>query len=85
MAENYRAVVADLVHSYTAKECNVSLEWLFLDFHSHIFPQNLQAVGDGHECDFSRILPPWKSGTKASGVPVCWPVIVALLGVTFHR
>jgi hypothetical protein len=22
--------------------------------------------------DFTRTFPPWKSSTKASGVPVCW-------------
>jgi hypothetical protein len=84
-AEKYRIIVADLVQSYKAMGFNVSFEGLFLDLHSDIFPKNLQALGDGHENDFTRILPPLKSGTKESGAPVCWLVVVALLELTFHR
>jgi hypothetical protein len=35
--------------------------------------------------DFTRTIPPWKSGTKASGVPKCWVIIVGQLEEMFHR
>jgi hypothetical protein len=37
------------------------------------------------ENDFTRTFPPWKSGTKSSGVPVCWLIIAGHLEETFHR
>jgi hypothetical protein len=37
------------------------------------------------ESDISRTFPPCKSGTKASGVPVCWLIIAGHLEETFHR
>jgi hypothetical protein len=37
------------------------------------------------ESDFIRTFPPWKRGTKASGIPVCWLMIVGHLEETFHR
>jgi hypothetical protein len=37
------------------------------------------------ESDFTRIFPPWKSGTKASGVPVWWLIIAGHLERIFHR
>ena len=37
------------------------------------------------ESDFTRTFPPWKSDTKASGVPVCWLSIAGHLEETFHR
>ena len=36
------------------------------------------------ERDFTRIFPPWKSGTKASGVPVCRLIIAGYLEDRFH-
>jgi hypothetical protein len=35
--------------------------------------------------NFTRIFPPWKSGTKESGVPVSWLIIAGHLKETFHR
>jgi hypothetical protein len=37
------------------------------------------------ESDFTRIFPTWKSGIKASGVPVCWLIIDGHLEEMFHR
>ena len=37
------------------------------------------------ESDFTRPFPPWKSGTKASGVAVFWLIIAGLLEETFSR
>jgi len=64
-------MVTDLVKPYKAIGCNISLKVHFLDSHLDFFPENLGAVSDDTEGDFTRIFPPWKSSTKASGVPVC--------------
>jgi len=37
------------------------------------------------ESDFARTFPPWKNGTKASGVPVCWQIIAGHFEETFIR
>ena len=37
------------------------------------------------ESGFTRKFPPWKNGTKVSGVPVCWLIIAGHLKQTFHR
>jgi len=37
------------------------------------------------ESNSTRTLPPWKSSTKASGVPVCWLIIGGNLEEMFHR
>jgi hypothetical protein len=47
-AENYRDMVADLVQSYKAVECNMSLKVHFLGSHLDFFPENFVAVSDEH-------------------------------------
>jgi hypothetical protein len=37
------------------------------------------------ESDFTRTFPPWKGGSKASGVPVYWLIIAGHLEGTMHR
>ena len=37
------------------------------------------------DSDFTRLFPPWKSSTKASGIPACWLIIAENLEETFHR
>ena len=71
-AENCRDMVADLVKSYKAMGCNMSLKVHFLDSHLDFFPENLGAVSMGS--DFTRIFPPWKSGTRQveSQYDYCW-------------
>jgi hypothetical protein len=76
-AENYCDMVADLVQSYKAMGCNMSLKVHFLDSHLDFFPENLRAVSD-----VTRTFPPWKSGTK---VPACWLIIAGHLEEMFHR
>jgi hypothetical protein len=46
--ENYCDMVADIVQSYKAVGCNVSLKVHFLDSHIDFFPENLGAVNDEH-------------------------------------
>ena len=62
----------------------MSLKVHFLDSHLDFLPENLGAVRS-MESDFTRTFPPWKSNTKASGVPVCWQIIAGHLEDTFHR
>jgi len=40
-AKDYRDMVADLVQSYKAMGCNMSLKVHFLDSHLDFFPENL--------------------------------------------
>lgn len=56
-AENYRDIVADLLHSYKAMGCNMSLKIHFLDSHLDFFPENLGAVSDEHGERFHQQIP----------------------------
>ena len=47
-AENYCDMLADLVQSYKAMGCNMSLKVSFLDSNSDFLPENLGAVSDEH-------------------------------------
>jgi hypothetical protein len=47
-AENYHEVVSDLLMTYKAMGCNMSLKVHFIDSHLDFFPENLGAVSD--EC-----------------------------------
>ena len=53
-AENYHDMVADLVQSYKAVGCNMSVRVHFLDAHWDVFPENLSAVSDKHEERFQQ-------------------------------
>ncbi|UYV62479.1 K02A2.6-like [Cordylochernes scorpioides] len=46
--ENYRDIVYDLLLSYKALGCNMSLKIHFLHSHLYFFPDNLGAVSDEH-------------------------------------
>jgi hypothetical protein len=37
------------------------------------------------ESDFTRTIPPWTRGSKASGFPVCWLIVAGHIKETFHR
>jgi len=47
-AGNYQDAVQDLLTSYKAMECNISLKIHFLESHLHFFPENLGEVSDEH-------------------------------------
>jgi len=47
-AANYQDVVKDLLTSYKAMECNVSLKIHFLESNLNFFPENLGGVIDEH-------------------------------------
>ena len=74
-AANYQDVVQDLLTSYKAMGCNMSLKIHFLESHLYIFPENLGEFSDEHGERFHQEFWLWKSGTKASGSQVCWQTI----------
>jgi hypothetical protein len=47
-AANYQDVVQDLLTSYKAMGCNMSLKIHFLELHMDFFPENLGEVSDEH-------------------------------------
>ena len=66
---NYQYVVQELLTSYKAMWCNVSLKIHFLESHLD-FSQKTNTVKD-----FTKTFWLWKSGTKVSGPQVCWLTI----------
>ena len=53
-AANYQDVVQDLLTSYKATGCNVSLKIHFLESHLDFFPENLSKVSDEHSQRFHQ-------------------------------
>jgi len=71
-AANYRDVVQDLLPSYKAMGCNMSLKIHFLESHLDFFKKISATSVTNMVKDFTKTLWLWKSGTKASGPQVCW-------------
>ena len=65
-AANYQDVVQDLLTSYKAVGCNISLKIDFLESRLDSVKSVTNTVKD-----FTKILWLWKSGTKASGPHIC--------------
>ncbi|UYV75022.1 hypothetical protein LAZ67_12002126 [Cordylochernes scorpioides] len=63
--ENYREIVNDMLLSYKALGCNMSLKIHFRHSHLNFFPDNLGAVSDEHGERFIKIYQTWRSGTKS--------------------
>jgi len=76
-AANYQDV-QDLLTSYKALGCNISLKIHSLESHLDIFPENTAKSVMNTVKDFTKTLWLWKSGTKASGPQVCWQTIAGL-------
>ena len=75
-AANYQDVVQDLLTSYKAMGCNMSLKIHFLESHLDFFSQKISAKSVTNTVkDFTKTFWLWKSGTKASGPQVCWQTI----------
>jgi hypothetical protein len=68
-AENYPDMVADLVQSYTAMECNMSLKVHFLDSHLDLFPVNFGAVSDEHGGRFHQDTSTMKKRYQGKWIP----------------
>ncbi|UYV82630.1 hypothetical protein LAZ67_22000257 [Cordylochernes scorpioides] len=75
--ENYRDIVNDLLLSYKALGCNMSLKIHFLHSHLDFFPDNLGAVSDEHSERFHQAISStekryqgkWRPGMLADD---CW-------------
>jgi len=75
-AANYQDVVQDLLTSYKAVGCNMSLKIHFLESHLDFFPQKISTKSVTNTVkDFTKTFWLCKSGTKASGPQVCWQTI----------
>ena len=70
--ETYSEIVQQLILSYSAMGCNVSLK-LFFSLHSHLdfFPKNMGGVSDKHGERFHQTFPKLKRGTVENGVHIC--------------
>ena len=76
-AAKYQDVVQNLLTSYKAVGCNMSLIIYFLESHLHFFSQKISAKSVTNTVkDFTRTFWLWKSGSNASGPQVCWQTIV---------
>jgi len=74
-AANYQDAVQELLTSYKAMGCNMSLKIHFLEPHLDFFPENPGEVSDEQGGDFTKTFWLWKNGTMASGPQVCWQTI----------
>jgi len=72
---NYQDVAHDLLTSYKAMGCNMSLKIHFLESHLD-FSQKISVKSVTKAVkDFTKTFWLWKSGTKSSGPQVCWQTI----------
>src|SRR5215469_6829882 len=76
-AANYQNVVQDLLTSYKAMGCNMSLKIHFLESHFDFFPENLGEVSDEHSERFHQdimAVEKWYQGKWTSSMlaDYCW-------------
>ena len=76
-AANYQDVVQDLLTSYKAMGCNMSLKIHFLESHLDFFPENLGEVSDEHGERFHQeimYMEKWYQGNWTSSMMAdyCW-------------
>jgi len=70
-AANYQDVMQDLLTSYKAMGCNMSLKTHFLESHLNFFPENLGEVSDEHGERFHQdilAMKKWYQGKWTSSV-----------------
>ncbi|UYV75417.1 hypothetical protein LAZ67_13000191 [Cordylochernes scorpioides] len=75
--ENYRDIVNDLLLSYKALGCNMSLKIHFLHSHLDFFPDNLGAVSDEHGEGFHQAISSMEKRYQGKWSPAmladdCW-------------
>ncbi|UYV83562.1 hypothetical protein LAZ67_23001462 [Cordylochernes scorpioides] len=75
--ENYRDIVNDLLLSYKALGCNMSLKIHFLHSHLDFFPDNLGAVSDEHGERFHKAISSMEKRYQGKWSPAmladdCW-------------
>ncbi|UYV79433.1 hypothetical protein LAZ67_17002595 [Cordylochernes scorpioides] len=88
--ENYRDIVNDLLLSYKALGCNMSLKIHFLHSHLDFFPDNLGAVSDEHCERFHQAISSMKKRYQGKWSPAmladdCWALKRDLPQATYRR
>ena len=89
-AANYQGVVQDLLTSYKAMGCNMSVKIHFLESHLDFFPENLGEVSDEHGERFhedimtigKRYESKWSSSMLKDN---CWTLKMAVPDVKYRR
>jgi len=89
-AANYQDVVQDLLTSYKAMGCNMSLKIHLLESHLDFFPENLGAVSDEHGERFhhdimtmeNRYQGKWTSSMLAD---YCWTLKMDVPDAKYRR
>jgi len=74
-AANYHAVVQDLLTSYKAMGCIMSLKIHFLESHLDFFPENIGEVCDKHSERFHQDIMTMKKRFQGKWAQVCWQTI----------
>jgi hypothetical protein len=72
---NYQDAVQDLLTSYKAMGCNMSLKIHFLESHLDFFPENLSEVSNEHIERFQQDIMVVEKRYQASEPQVCWQTI----------
>ena len=80
--DNCCDMVANLVQSYIAVGCNMSLKVHFLDSNLDFFPVNVGAVSNEHGELSHQDMSYMEKQYQGSG---CWLIITRHLEETFHR
>ncbi|UYV70650.1 hypothetical protein LAZ67_8000166 [Cordylochernes scorpioides] len=88
--ENYRDIVNDLLLSYKALGCNMSLKIHFLHSHLDFFPDNLGAVSDEHGERFHQAISSMEKRYQGKWSPAmladdCWALKRDLPQTTYRR
>jgi len=74
-AANYQNVVQDLLTSYKAMGCNMSLKTHFLESHLDFFPGNLCEVSDEHGERFHQDIMAMENRYHGKWPHVCWQTV----------
>jgi hypothetical protein len=74
-AANYQDVVQDMLTSYKAMGCNMSLKIHFLELHLDSFPENLGEFSDEHGEIFHPTIMAMEKRYQASEPQICWQTI----------
>ena len=89
-AANHQDVVQDLLTSYKAMGCNMSLKIHFLESHLEFFPENLGEVSDEHGERFHQgivTMEKWYQGkwTSCTFADYCWMIKMDVPDAKYRR
>jgi len=78
-SENYVEIMQELLSSYRALGCNMSLKLHFLQCHLAIFLGNMGAVSDENGERFHQDISQMEKDTAANGTQICWLITAGCL------